>query len=313
MWGVRGWALSHARPPVLAACGQGPLPTGCGCGGYGRGDPFPTPQRALLRAGFARCRGDTRVPGGGGASCLGVGRSGSGALPCPTAHPCVSLGVVLWLPCALSSVRCCAALWWSGALASCCSFGLCRFWRPVLWWVPVCCAVSFGVLRCGDALRCSVCRVLCCCALWVFSYVPWCYAAAPLARCCVVPCWRACVLLLCCALLCCFVPVCLLAVLAACPPPLVRTVPCAVWCRRAVLPFPLVVLRCRAAVFRAACCGVLSRLALLWTAPRCAVPFVLRSGLLLRAVPRLRSCHPAALFALWFAAWFCGASPYAVV
>ena len=55
-------------------------------GGSGRGDPSPTPQRALLRAGFARCGGGTRAPGGG-ASCLGVGRPGSGALPRPTARP----------------------------------------------------------------------------------------------------------------------------------------------------------------------------------------------------------------------------------
>ena len=55
-------------------------------GGCGRRDPSPTPQRALLRAGFARCRGGTRAPGGG-ASCLGVGRPGSGALPTPTARP----------------------------------------------------------------------------------------------------------------------------------------------------------------------------------------------------------------------------------
>ena len=46
------------------ACGRGPLPTGCGCGGCGRWDPSPTPQRALLRAGFARCGGGTRAPGG---------------------------------------------------------------------------------------------------------------------------------------------------------------------------------------------------------------------------------------------------------
>ena len=52
----------------------------------GRGDPSPTPQRALLRAGFARCGGGTRVPGGG-TSCLGVGRPGSGALPPPTSRP----------------------------------------------------------------------------------------------------------------------------------------------------------------------------------------------------------------------------------
>ena len=30
--GVRRWALSHALPPVLGACGRGPLPTGCGRG-----------------------------------------------------------------------------------------------------------------------------------------------------------------------------------------------------------------------------------------------------------------------------------------
>ena len=68
------------------ACGRGPLPTGCGCGGCGRGDLSPTPQRALLRAGFARCGGGMRVPGGG-ASSLVVGRPGSGALPPPTSRP----------------------------------------------------------------------------------------------------------------------------------------------------------------------------------------------------------------------------------
>ena len=68
------------------ACGRGPLPTGCGCGGCGCGDPSSTPQRALLRAGFARCGGGMRVPGGG-ASCLGVGRPGSGALPPANSRP----------------------------------------------------------------------------------------------------------------------------------------------------------------------------------------------------------------------------------
>ena len=67
-------------------CGRSPLPTGCGCGGCRRGDPSPTPQRALLRAGFARCGGATRAPGGG-ASCLGVGRPGTGALPSTTTRP----------------------------------------------------------------------------------------------------------------------------------------------------------------------------------------------------------------------------------
>ena len=85
------WASGVGRSPSpdhssFRACGRGPLPTGCGCGRCGRGDPSRTPQRALLRAAFARCGGGTRVPGGG-ASCLGVGRPGLGALPPPTTRP----------------------------------------------------------------------------------------------------------------------------------------------------------------------------------------------------------------------------------
>ena len=72
-------------PPSRRAAGAH-YPLAVGAGGCGRGDPSPTPQRALLRAGFARCGGGTRVPWGG-ASCLGVGRPGSGALPPPTACP----------------------------------------------------------------------------------------------------------------------------------------------------------------------------------------------------------------------------------
>ena len=63
------------------ACGRGPLPTGCGCGGCGRGDPSPTPQRALLRA-LGAALGCPE----GGASCLGVGGPGTGALPPPTSR-----------------------------------------------------------------------------------------------------------------------------------------------------------------------------------------------------------------------------------
>ena len=96
--GARGRRLSPGceafgvgRSPMpdhssFRACGRGPLPTGCQCGGCGRGDPSPTPQRALLRAGFARCGGGTRAPGGG-ASCLGVGRPGTRALPPLTSRP----------------------------------------------------------------------------------------------------------------------------------------------------------------------------------------------------------------------------------
>ena len=73
------------RPPSGRAAGAH-YPLAVGAGGCGLGDPSPTPQRALLRAGFARYGNGTRVPRGG-ASCLGVGRPGSGALPPPTARP----------------------------------------------------------------------------------------------------------------------------------------------------------------------------------------------------------------------------------
>ena len=77
--GVRGWALSHVRPPVLWACGRGPLPTRCWCGGSWRWDSTPTPQSALLRPGFARCKGGRRAPRGErllpGLRASGVGRS----------------------------------------------------------------------------------------------------------------------------------------------------------------------------------------------------------------------------------------------
>ena len=82
--GVGRSPTPHCPPSGRAAGAHYPLAVGAG--GCGRGDPSPTPQRALLRAGFARCGGGTRAPGGG-ASCLGVGRPGSGALPPPTARP----------------------------------------------------------------------------------------------------------------------------------------------------------------------------------------------------------------------------------
>ena len=72
-------------PPSGRAAGAH-YPLAVGAGGRGRGDPSPTPQRALLRAGFGRCGGGMRLPRVG-ASCLGVGRPGSGALPPPTARP----------------------------------------------------------------------------------------------------------------------------------------------------------------------------------------------------------------------------------
>ena len=72
-------------PPSGRAAGAD-YPLAVGAGGCRHGDPSPTPQCALFRAGFARCGGGMRVPGGG-ASCLGVGRPGSGALRPPTARP----------------------------------------------------------------------------------------------------------------------------------------------------------------------------------------------------------------------------------
>ena len=85
------WASGVGRSPTpnhssFRACGRGRLPTGCGCGGCGRGDPSSTPHRTILRAGLARCGGGTRAPGGG-ASCLGVGRPATGALPPETSRP----------------------------------------------------------------------------------------------------------------------------------------------------------------------------------------------------------------------------------
>ena len=58
------WRSPTPDCPSFGACGQGPPPTGFGCGGCGRGDPSPTPQRALLRAGFACCGSCTRAPRG---------------------------------------------------------------------------------------------------------------------------------------------------------------------------------------------------------------------------------------------------------
>ena len=82
MWGVERRALSHPRLPALWACCRGPLPTGCGCGGVQAWGPVTNPTARAL----ACCGGGMSVPGGG-ASCLNVGRLGSGALRPLTARP----------------------------------------------------------------------------------------------------------------------------------------------------------------------------------------------------------------------------------
>ena len=125
---------SCALPPPTAhpfrACGRGPLATGCGCGGGGREDPSPTPQRARLPAGFARCGGGMRVPGGG-ASCLVVGRPGSGALPTRTARPFRACG--------------------RGPLPTGCGWGGCGRWDPS----PTAqrALLRAGFARCGGGMR----------------------------------------------------------------------------------------------------------------------------------------------------------------
>ena len=85
--GASGVGRSHNLdcPPSGRAAGAH-YPLAVGTGGCGRGDPSPTSQRALSRAGFARCGRGMRVPGGG-ASCWGFGRPGSVALPAPTVRP----------------------------------------------------------------------------------------------------------------------------------------------------------------------------------------------------------------------------------
>ena len=72
-------------PPSGQAAGAN-YPLAVGAGGRGRGDPSPTPQRALLRAGFARCGGGMRVPAGG-RLLPGCGASGVGRSPTPDCPP----------------------------------------------------------------------------------------------------------------------------------------------------------------------------------------------------------------------------------
>ena len=107
MLGVLGPALTHNGPPIIWACGQGPLPTGCSCGGCGRGDLSPAARRALLRPGFARCCGSLRAPWGealvawvwgvrGWAlttpNCLSLGRAAGARYPLAAAAEGVAVG-----------------------------------------------------------------------------------------------------------------------------------------------------------------------------------------------------------------------------
>ena len=70
VWGFRAGALSAAQPPVLGACGRGPLPTGSGCGGVGVGTRHTRFCELALRA-------------VGGCILPGCGASGVGRSPLP--------------------------------------------------------------------------------------------------------------------------------------------------------------------------------------------------------------------------------------
>ena len=83
-FGLLGGGAARSRFPLPGLGLRTPRGVGAGVGT--RHQPHRARSCELaLRAGLARCRGGTRAPGGG-ASCLGAGRPGSGALPsgmCP--------------------------------------------------------------------------------------------------------------------------------------------------------------------------------------------------------------------------------------
>ena len=113
--GVRRSPTPDCPPSERAAGAHYPLAEGAGrCG---RGDPSSTPQRALFRAGFARCGEGMRVPGGApNAWMWGVrGRALS--------HP--------RLPALLAGCR--------GPLPTCCGCRGLRAWGPVT--NPTACAL----------------------------------------------------------------------------------------------------------------------------------------------------------------------------
>ena len=82
VWGVRGRALSLSRSLVRSGVRPGPTTHWLWVQGVRAWGPITNPTARAL----ACCRGGMKVPGGG-ASCLGVGRPGRGALPPPTSRP----------------------------------------------------------------------------------------------------------------------------------------------------------------------------------------------------------------------------------
>ena len=85
---THGWALFYALPPVLGSVGPRPATHWRWLRRVWAQGLSTTPQRALLRAGFARFGGGTRAPGGGHL-LPGCGASGVERSPTPD---CLSLG-----------------------------------------------------------------------------------------------------------------------------------------------------------------------------------------------------------------------------
>ena len=87
MWGVRGWALSHPRPLVLSGVRPGPTTHWLWVRGVRARGPVTNPTARALASWLCALWGRHEAARGGGASCLGVGRPGSGALRPPTTCP----------------------------------------------------------------------------------------------------------------------------------------------------------------------------------------------------------------------------------
>ena len=86
MWGVRTWALSLPRPPVLWGVQPGFTTHWLCVRGVRAWRSVTNPTARALAICFASCGGGRRALGGG-TWCLGVGRPGSGALPPSSARP----------------------------------------------------------------------------------------------------------------------------------------------------------------------------------------------------------------------------------
>ena len=86
MWGVHGRALPHPRPLVLSGVRPGPTTPWLWVRGVRAWGPVTNPTARALASWLCALWSGMRVPGGG-ASCLFVGRPGTGALPAPTCRP----------------------------------------------------------------------------------------------------------------------------------------------------------------------------------------------------------------------------------